>query len=448
VARLLRRLMPFVHQVTVRNEPHCVQYHFSHHHFSQSLPLCCFSYPDSERITSPKEQEVERNIDFKMLDQLDAQLVVRSNSESCGSGSVCSKDRKLIQVESEVQSSESTGTGTALSKDADDQFNSKSYSNSVDESETTDKGSNDGSSDSSDDNCIQAVSQVSSDDGASLPSRYTESRDDTDSRTETGQNSVNSVARSNAYHNLLLYAYTALSVPPPSEVVEKGGDFENDHIMYPPVLSTPGTLGRFEEMSKILERLSNEGIEVLKLNREKNWQPRFLTITKEVMWFRKTNDLRFRGIDSCPRGLLWVKRFDQDKEHSISSINKNGQGGVLFSAIQYISLMKDKHSLSRKQKKGKFKDSVTLVLHACSNESKREIMFRCMNKDDAFALSSAFQAILDRLDNDNLNQKSRIGQLKVDVKTMESMGRHPNPRTPLALSKAFSPKINVDRWEL
>lgn len=346
------------------------------------------------------------------------------------------------------QITESYSTGMALSKSREDRLNSFSYSNSGDESESADEGSDDGSLASFDDDKynIQADSRVSSEEGESLPSRYTESRDDTDSRAETGQNSLTSVARSNAYHKLLLYAYTALSVPPPSEAVEKGRGVKKDYIIYPPVLSSSDAVLRCEEMSRILNRFRTEGVEVLKLNRERHWQSRFLTVTKEVIWFRKTSDVRFCGVDSYPRGLLWVKKFDQDKQHSLASINKNGQGGLLFSTIQYISLMKDNHPLSRKQKKGKFKDSITLVLHACSNGSKREILFRCMNKDDAFALSSTFQAILDRLGDDYLNSKNRREQPKVNVTTTEVIGRH--PKTPLALSKAFSPRVNEDRWEL
>ena len=352
---------------------------------------------------------------------------------------------------SDAQStSKSIGAGLSLSNDDDeDQTNFKSSSNSTDKSESTNEDSYGAiSATLDDDTYTRSESQASSFEVASLPSRYTKSRDETNSGAEMGRN-LNSDARSNAYHKLLLYAYAALSVPPPSEVVEKREDTENDRFIYPPVITPHDAVVRFDEMRKMLDRLSTKGIEVLKLNRERNWQPRFLTVTKEVMWFRKSNDLRYCGIDSYPRGLLWVKKFDQDKQCSLSSITKNGQGGLLFSAIQYISLTKDNHPLSRKQKKGKFKDSVTLILHSSSNDKTREILFRCMNKDDAFALSSSFQAILDRLSDDNL-KNHQIGreQLKVNVTKMESTGRHPNPKTPLVLSKAFSPRVNDDRWEL
>mmetsp|Transcript_8697 Transcript_8697/g.19527 ORF Transcript_8697/g.19527 Transcript_8697/m.19527 type:complete len:201 (+) Transcript_8697:2-604(+) len=200
----------------------------------------------------------------------------------------------------------------------------------------------------------------------------------------------------------------------------------------------------------MLAKLSNEGMEVLKLNREKKWQSRFLTITKEVMHFKKSDDVRFSGIDSSPMGLLWLKKFDRSKQHTVASIDKNGKGGLLFTGIQYVSVMKDNHPLSRKQKKGKFKDSITFVLH--TNGSKREILFRCMSKEDAFALSAGFQAILDRIrDGISTNQKHGIGQLKKMTIDTDLVGA--TPKTPLSSAKPFSPKaiaspIAEDRWEV
>ena len=176
-----------------------------------------------------------------------------------------------------------------------------------------------------------------------------------------------------------------------------------------------------ENASQVFGRLRNGGIEVLKLNREKNWQPRFLTITAETM--------RLGKIELFPAGLLWVKKFDQGQKHSLTSIDKNGKGGISFYGIDHISVTKDKHALNRKQKKGKFKDSITLVLHSNKYGSLREILFRCLSNDDAFALSSGIQIILDCI---RLNNKSSKGQLKVITSgsTME-----PSP-------------IESDRWEL
>ncbi|KAL3796049.1 hypothetical protein ACHAW5_007832 [Stephanodiscus triporus] len=189
-----------------------------------------------------------------------------------------------------------------------------------------------------------------------------------------------------------------------------------------PLLSSP------ENVSRVFDRLRNEGIEVLKLNREKNWQPRFLTITAEIV--------NFGGNDSFPAGLLWVKKFDQAKQHTMASVDKKGKGGIMFTRIDHISVTKDNHALNRKQKKGMFKDSITLALHSIRSGSQREILFRCMSKGDAFALSSGFQAILDRIrfEQQKTNKKRNIGQLKViTTDSREEL----DSTTPIA-----------DRWEL
>lgn len=189
--------------------------------------------------------------------------------------------------------------------------------------------------------------------------------------------------QSRAYEKLLFYAYTALTVPLPTEIVEKSEDLDSIPIAFPPVLSPRGAELRCEAMKLLLTRLGEEGMEVLKLNRERKWQPRFLTITKEVAWFKKSDDIRYNKIDCCPQGLLWVKKFNgHSSEHSIESIGKNGKGGIMFSAIKSVSVTTDHFGLSKKQKKSKFKDSFTFVLRADFDGAKRDILFRCCNKDD------------------------------------------------------------------
>lgn len=261
-------------------------------------------------------------------------------------------------------------------------------------------------------------------------------------------------AQSKAYEKLLRYAYTALSVPPPTEIIEKGEEGpDNDTVLYPAVLSPQDAVQRRESMDKLLAKLSSEGMEVLKLNRENKWQQRFLTITREVMQFKKSDDIRFSGINTCPKGLLWVKKFDS-KNHTVASIGKDGKGGMLFNAIQHVSVTKDNHPLSRKQKKGKFKDSITFSLHSNTNGMKRKVLFRCMTKEDVFALSAGFQAIIDRIDNDASTSKGKGKQNKLSIETKDLIS--PPPRTPLASTKPFSPKavatpifkLPEDRWEV
>lgn len=179
-----------------------------------------------------------------------------------------------------------------------------------------------------------------------------------------------------------------------------------------------------ERTRQIFDRLKYSGIEVLKLNREKNWQLRFLTVTDEVLAFEKS---AVAGVDSCPVGLLWVKKFDHGKQHTLASLGKNGKGGMLFNWIEHMSVTKDNNPLNRKQQKGKFKNSITLALYLNADGYKREVLFRCANKEDAFALSSGFQLMLDCMKKDGLTEQQHT-QSSVTNTGVDSNG--------------------LDRWEL
>lgn len=157
-----------------------------------------------------------------------------------------------------------------------------------------------------------------------------------------------------------------------------------------------------ERTRQIFDRLNHSAIEVLKLNREMNWQRRFLTVTDEVLAFEKT---AVGGIDSCPVGLLWVKKFDHGKHHTLASLGKNGKGGMLFKWIEHMSVTKDNYPLNRKQMKGKFKNSITLALYLNADGYKREMLFRCANSEDAFALSTGFQMMLDFMKKEGLTDQ-------------------------------------------
>jgi len=260
-----------------------------------------------------------------------------------------------------------------------------------------------------------------------------------------------SEAQKEAHEALLLYAYTALSVPPPKTFVEKGQGAETNPIIYPSID------GGVKEMGIMMERFRSGGIAVLKLNTHNQWQPRVLTVTKEVHVFNKTDDARYKGIDSCPKGLLWLKKFS-DSEQSVASITgKKGKGGIFFSTIESVSVTKGIHPLSKKQQKGVFKDSYTFVLFSNDKGSKREIYFRVANKDDVVLLSAGFQAVIDRVKNDE-HLKSKGFKLTVD--TLMSGGNaaagQPSPLSPLlsptkplsVTRKAVANPISDHRWEV
>lgn len=257
-----------------------------------------------------------------------------------------------------------------------------------------------------------------------------------------------SEAQKEAHEALLLYAYTALAVPPPITFVEKGEGAETDPIIYPSID------GGVKEMGIMMERFQKEGISVLKLNRQNQWQPRILTVTKDVNVFLDTNDARFKGIDSCPKGLLWMKKFNDSERSASSIIGKKAKGGLFFSTIESISVTRDKHSLSKKQQKGEFKDSFTLVLHANDNGTRKDINFRVAKKDDLILLSSGLQAVINRMKNEE-QLKQNGCKLTVDTKRSGVDTARPSgpgspvlsPTKPSAM-KAVANPISDDRWEV
>lgn len=267
-----------------------------------------------------------------------------------------------------------------------------------------------------------------------------------------------------AYEKLLTYAYTALSVPPPplEDLVEKGDG--NEHAAkggiklphYPTLISPRSAKIWRETLEKMSLRLKQEGVEVLKLNREKRWQPRFLTITKEEIELGGTSILAENV--SLPKGLLWVKKLDHNKTYSVTNIGKQGKGGVLCSQIESVSITKDKFSLSKKQSKGKFKDSFTLVLHLDIDGTKRDVFFRCITKEDVCTLSAGFQSVIEGFKANTVAEQNRESTT-LHVATNASSMQVPTgvidstTTPPTALAKPFNPKAEAspvaeDRWEV
>ena len=253
-----------------------------------------------------------------------------------------------------------------------------------------------------------------------------------------------SEAQKEAYEALLLYAYTALSVPPPENIVEKGLGAKTNPIIYPSID------GGVNKLGILMERFQREGISVLKLNSHNQWQSRILTVTKEIYVFNKTDDDRFKDMDSCPKGLLWLKKFSHS-EQTVASIKK-GKGGIFFSTIDSVSVTKGIHPLSKKQQKGTFKDSYTFVLFSNDDGSKREIYFRVASKDDIILLSAGFQAIIDRAKAD---KKSKSKAFKLTVDTLNATAGDSNifspilsPTKPLITKKAVANPISENRWEV
>ena len=125
-------------------------------------------------------------------------------------------------------------------------------------------------------------------------------------------------------------------------------------------------------LEKFRVRIKHTGVEVLKLNREKKWQTRYLTVSKEGTWLKNSD----KG-DSCfcPLGFLWVKKFNRSKEHSVLTIDKQGKGGMLLANLVQIRTQDDYERTSGLTKKQleRYHDSLIIHIHGASSF----VTFRC-----------------------------------------------------------------------
>jgi len=151
--------------------------------------------------------------------------------------------------------------------------------------------------------------------------------------------------------------------------------------------------GQKQLLDRFCSKLRNDGMEVLKLNSEKVWQTRFLTVSKEVITLTdESNDESEKGY--CPKGLLWVKKFPSNKEQSASVIEKTGKGGMLFSQIISVEELAGRQiAMSKKQHQGKFKDSVIVVLKGTEESGSKMVYLRCSTRQEALVLCAGCNMI-------------------------------------------------------
>ncbi len=154
-------------------------------------------------------------------------------------------------------------------------------------------------------------------------------------------------------------------------------------------------------LEKFCVRVKHTGVEVLKLNREKKWQTRYLTVSKEGTWLKNSD----KG-DSCfcPLGLLWVKKFNKSKEHSVLTIDKQGKGGMLLANLVQVKIQDDyeRNSTLTKKQLERYHDSLIIHLHAASSF----VTFRC-ERNDADAIIIGCNAIIDVLRGSNTRKLMR-----------------------------------------
>lgn len=177
-----------------------------------------------------------------------------------------------------------------------------------------------------------------------------------------------------------------------------------------------------QTLEKFCLGLKNNGMEVLKLNRDNKWQPRFLTVSKEGLWLSNgTFNSGDRGY--CPLGILWVKKSSsRTKEYSITSIDKHKRGGEFFSHLK--SAMEEKSSTFRvsslnKKNQSQFSNTVQVKLIFEQNGVKRFVFFRCSSADDTRSLISGCNAIIYILKNNEENSNNEEVHPKEESQCLE-----------------------------
>jgi hypothetical protein len=126
-------------------------------------------------------------------------------------------------------------------------------------------------------------------------------------------------------------------------------------------------------------KIKNSPYEVLKLNRENKWQTRFLTVSKEGTWLKSGKDISNGDACFCPLALLWVKKLTRSNDHSVTTIDQQGRGGVIFAHLVKAKVENElatRFPLTKKQA-DKFRDSLVVRIYSDSGDKTSGITFRC-----------------------------------------------------------------------
>jgi hypothetical protein len=179
----------------------------------------------------------------------------------------------------------------------------------------------------------------------------------------------------------------------------------------PAQLSSPITLSSRRILEKFSSTMKHHGMEVLKLNRDKKWQERFITVSKEVLWV-KAGEVNSRSGDraQCPIGILWMKRFIVGKEYGVSAIGRLGRGGVLCDQLVKVSASA-RSSLDQplsKKHQDKFKDAVPVNLEYTAGGGPKCVVLLCKTTDAAHFLCTGLRVIMDVLKKANICQEGEL----------------------------------------
>jgi hypothetical protein len=162
---------------------------------------------------------------------------------------------------------------------------------------------------------------------------------------------------------------------------------------------------------KFCSTLKNQGIEVLKQNRDSKWQVRYLTTSKELQAIKDSTADSLEGeIESCPIAVLWVKRFSAKSTYSTSLINRQGRGGVMIAHLTKVAAAGRSEPAAQLPKKyqEKYKDSVIVLLEYNLGETTRSMAVRCRTTAEAHFLCTGMRVCMDVLKREHDTSEATI----------------------------------------
>ena len=170
-----------------------------------------------------------------------------------------------------------------------------------------------------------------------------------------------------------------------------------------PMPTTPILLS-FSQRSlveKFTKNLAMDGVEVLKLNRRKQWQLRYFTVSKERIPLAAHETKPHSGdVAQCPKALLWLKKFNpKNGGYALTNIDKNGHGGMMLVELTDVTVTSKEDTDNPIPKKllDKFGQSVLVTLDYTMNGGFRSVSFRCKTNDEAQFLCTCMRVIRDLL---------------------------------------------------
>lgn len=144
----------------------------------------------------------------------------------------------------------------------------------------------------------------------------------------------------------------------------------------------------------------------MKLNRDSKWQTRYLTVSKEGSWLKNASSLEGDAC-FCPLALLWVKKLTSTNDHSVTSIDKQGRGGIIFAHLSNVKVEKELAKLFplTKRQNDKFRDSIVLRIHSDGGGKSTATTLRC-TRGAAENIVLGCSAIIDVLRGHSSRKKS------------------------------------------